>query len=498
MCINIIMVLTSRLIKYLKIIAIVSCSITVIMGLILRCSFLTLTPPGFYIDEASIAENAFQLIKTGNDEWGVRLPLYFRAFGEYKNPIFIYSVTAVFRLFGTSVYSTRLTAALWGILTVLALSFLAFKIGNHLIWGLITAFITVFMPWHFHISRVAFEAISMPFFMSLFILGLWHIHHRWSYKWGLFTVIANGIMFYSYTSARLISILHVLLLCVYCWPRIKWKVIFIPLLTFLILIPAVLWEQRFPGSLIVRFKETGINLFSPNSYKEIIHNYWGQFNSDMWLFKGDSNLRHTPEVGLLPKPFLVAAMAFLFTLRKQRFSRMLMCLLITAPAAASLTQSGPHSLRIIHAIPVIITIIIVGLVYLWQHRDLGKYLVAVSLIIFTWESSFFISNYFYHYSGTARWKFEAPYTNSLPLILHQPNPLIIHHPLLGSNHYVTAKNYQHMNDLEFIPDVNFDNDTSSLSEGYINVYFDQDCFTLKSQKSNTFFQNSELCLMVAE
>ncbi|HWS55640.1 MAG TPA: hypothetical protein VN228_15985, partial [Pyrinomonadaceae bacterium] len=43
-------------------------------------------PPGFYIDESSIAYNAHLVSETGRDEHGERLPLFFRAFGEYKNP----------------------------------------------------------------------------------------------------------------------------------------------------------------------------------------------------------------------------------------------------------------------------------------------------------------------------------------------------------------------------------------------------------------------------
>jgi hypothetical protein len=47
---------------------------------------VTNDPPGFYIDESSICYNAHVLSQTGHDEYGVEWPLFFRAFGEYKNP----------------------------------------------------------------------------------------------------------------------------------------------------------------------------------------------------------------------------------------------------------------------------------------------------------------------------------------------------------------------------------------------------------------------------
>src|SRR5919201_22532 len=64
-------------------------------------------PPGFYIDESSIAYNAHAIAQTGRDEYGEAWPLYFRAFGEYKNGPYIYLLAAVFRLTGPSIVAAR-------------------------------------------------------------------------------------------------------------------------------------------------------------------------------------------------------------------------------------------------------------------------------------------------------------------------------------------------------------------------------------------------------
>src|ERR1051325_2967081 len=86
---------------------------------------LTSNPPGFYIDESSIAYNAYTLSQTGRDEYGDLLPLFFRAFGDYKNPAYVYLLAFVFRLFGPSILIARLVSSLAGIITAAILGLMA-------------------------------------------------------------------------------------------------------------------------------------------------------------------------------------------------------------------------------------------------------------------------------------------------------------------------------------------------------------------------------------
>src|SRR5687768_7226846 len=64
-------------------------------------------PPGFFIDESSVAYNAHAISEAGRDEHGEEWPLYFRAFGDYKNPTYVYLLAAVFRVTGPSVAAGR-------------------------------------------------------------------------------------------------------------------------------------------------------------------------------------------------------------------------------------------------------------------------------------------------------------------------------------------------------------------------------------------------------
>lgn len=59
-------------------------------------------PKGFYVDELSIGYNALLIADTGRDEHKQFLPIFFKAFGEYKNPLYIYTLALIYKLFGVS------------------------------------------------------------------------------------------------------------------------------------------------------------------------------------------------------------------------------------------------------------------------------------------------------------------------------------------------------------------------------------------------------------
>ncbi|MDX6557336.1 MAG: hypothetical protein QOF72_385, partial [Blastocatellia bacterium] len=76
---------------------------------------LTRNPAGFFIDESSVAYNAYTISQSGQDEFGNSWPLFFRAFGDYKNPVHIYLLAALFKLTGPSILSARLVGAIAGV-----------------------------------------------------------------------------------------------------------------------------------------------------------------------------------------------------------------------------------------------------------------------------------------------------------------------------------------------------------------------------------------------
>src|SRR6185436_17669720 len=106
-------------------------------GVILYARAVTTNPAGFYVDESSIAYNAHLIAQTGHDEHGEAWPLYFRAFGDYKNPVYIYLLAGIFKLTGPSILVARLLSAVLGFAAALLIGLLAWRITRQRLVALV-------------------------------------------------------------------------------------------------------------------------------------------------------------------------------------------------------------------------------------------------------------------------------------------------------------------------------------------------------------------------
>lgn len=167
----------------------------------LRVYRLTELPAGFFCDEAGNGFNTACLLYAGRDETGARLPLYIWSFGtSYKNPVFVYSAMLPMAVLGPTELAVRLTAALWGGATVLALFFLGRALMGPLT-GVIAALLLAVCPWHLHFSRIGFELVTFPFFFTCALTCL----VRWTQ--GRRTLgqaaVLLGLCLYTYVPAKL-------------------------------------------------------------------------------------------------------------------------------------------------------------------------------------------------------------------------------------------------------------------------------------------------------
>ena len=88
------------------------------LAALLRLYQLDRIPSGFIPEEVSNGWNAYNLLKTGRDEWGVRLPIVFRETGGYKLALNSYLIVPSMALFGVNEFAVRLPAAMVGIVSV--------------------------------------------------------------------------------------------------------------------------------------------------------------------------------------------------------------------------------------------------------------------------------------------------------------------------------------------------------------------------------------------
>ncbi len=325
-------------------------------------------PPGFFIDEASIAYNAHTIALQGADQHGQSFPLYFRAFGEYKSPVYIYALAAVFRVTGPSILAARVLSAILGLTASLLLGLLAFQISHRRIIGLIIFIGAALTPWLFEVSRLVFEVTLLPAVLALFLFCLQRASKQETWSWRIATVLAVllGLMVYSYSVARLLAPLFALGL-IFFVTRQRWRGVVLTWFIFaLTLAPLAFFSVRHPGALGERFKYVTYVKPADSRSNIVFHflkNYARDFSPRSWLIKGDPEPRHhLPGMGsLLAGVAILGALGLAVVLlryRREAWWRFVLYGLIVSPIPASLTLDHFHTLRLM-ALPVFLLVLAV-------------------------------------------------------------------------------------------------------------------------------------------
>ncbi len=182
----------------------------------LRFYHLDQIPNGLNKDETAIGYNAYSILKTGRDEYGVKMPLYFKSFNDYKLPVYIYTTVASIKLFGMTPFAIRFFSAISGFFTVLFLYFFLKDLSKRTAIAITASALLAINPWHIFFSRAAFE-VNVAFMFTL--LGVWMlIKSMQSQKiiYLFLSIITFGIAMYTYNVTRVTSpLLFVLLLLFY-------------------------------------------------------------------------------------------------------------------------------------------------------------------------------------------------------------------------------------------------------------------------------------------
>lgn len=147
------------------------------LAAVVRLYDIAANPPGFFADEAAYGYNAYTILHSGKDEFGRTLPLFFESFGDYKTPVYIYSLVPFVAALGLTEVAVRLTSAVYGILTVLAVYLLVQELFKQRYLSLTAALLLAVSPWHIHFSRTGFGEVTVHVFflvvaLYLFALGL--------------------------------------------------------------------------------------------------------------------------------------------------------------------------------------------------------------------------------------------------------------------------------------------------------------------------------------
>jgi 4-amino-4-deoxy-L-arabinose transferase-like glycosyltransferase len=186
-----------------------------LIGFFLRFYKLGTIPNGPEWDEASVGYNAFSIAKTGIDEWGNKLPLLFAAFGDYKNPIYIYLTAIVVKLMDLSVISTRFINAFSGSLLIFIWYFIARLATKNEKVSLLTAFFLAVSPFGIFFSRIAGDGMILSVFLiSLGVMfELLYLNKKKSIFF-LVSMLCLLLSIFTYNLARVVSPVLIFLILV--------------------------------------------------------------------------------------------------------------------------------------------------------------------------------------------------------------------------------------------------------------------------------------------
>lgn len=349
-------------------------------------------PPSVYWDEASIGYNAYAISKDLKDEWGEFLPLHFRAFGEFKLPIYIYSVVPFVKIFGLNEFSVRVPAVLYSLGVVILTFFLSKKLAGNNFIGLWASFFMTISPWFFIFSRTGFEATAGLMFYLLGILLF--LQNEKGGKFFVLSTLSFILSAYSYNSFRIIAPLTILFLIFSeragierLFKHFKWATLSI---TLIILSTLPIYRLYVYDAGVSRIQAVG-----SADAGSFLKNYISHFDPRFLFIQGDSNLRHQ-QIGFgqlfFPEALLVAAGLIYIIKSKSQYRWLPIMLIILAPIPAAITKESPHALRSLSMAPFISMISAIGVSLLKPHLNHRLHLnILVVLLMLGFFINYFIS-----------------------------------------------------------------------------------------------------------
>jgi len=368
----------------------------VLLFLFTRLYKITEIPVSLYWDEASIGYNAHSVLTTGKDEWGEFLPLHFRAFGEFKLPVYIYSVAVTELFVGFNPLAVRLPVVLFSLGVVILTFLITLKITSKNSTSLYAAFLFSICPWTFIFSRTGYEAMAglMFYLLAIYLLMLLNRHKIFIFL----SAISFILSMFSYNSFRLISPLTMVVLWVYSawiWKIFAKKYLFVGIASlsvcFLSLIP--IWRLISLDNGLSRLQVVSLNTSDGRmgSFINFSKNYLVHFDPMFLFIKGDPNLRSNlgDQGQIYIAEFLLIIVGLISVLKsKKKILFLPLLIILFSPLPAAMTKEAPHALRAVSAVPFLSILAAIGLTAIIDlkklrfKKELWLFAIILPLILF--------------------------------------------------------------------------------------------------------------------
>lgn len=393
----------------------------VVIGITVRFYKLGQVPTALNRDEASLGYTAWSILHTGKDEHGVAFPINVQSFGDWKLPLYIYTLIPTIQLLGLNEWSVRLPSAIAGVVAIV-LTYLVCKLllkdTNKQIFTdrstqaipLVAALFVALSPWSLHLSRIAYEAnLGMALCMAGLLAFLTAVTRSkpstTTAKTLILLVVSSlffGLTLFTYHSYQIFTPLFgFLLIALYrmelfhFW-RLKRLLVVVPLLVFSVFFGVLILSQKSGAN---QTKYGGITIFSEKQYEDalfaerqmtqqlppllsklytsmprmigshVMTNVMKLLNPEFYFLKGGSHSIHNfPNVGNMYWLAMLTVSIGIFVCCKyrQRPFVLLGGWIAAAMVAPLLTIEAAHSTRFSPALIPLEILSAVGLVYLLQ------------------------------------------------------------------------------------------------------------------------------------
>lgn len=391
----------------------------ILLSAILRFAKLDEIPPSLSWDEAANGYNAWTIANWRKDEWGRVFPLSFQSFEDDKHPVHIYLTAASVKLLGLSEFSTRFPAALFGVLNVAVIFYLARIIFSSNLVGLLSAFFLAISPLAIQFSRFNHEA---NFALLFFMLGLLLFFLRGRGKFLLpFSFLSFGISFLTYHSSKvLIPPIILLLIVLYFKDLWKAKIYFLTGCVILLLIAAIIGfnpqllgtarakqtaipKERIESTTL--FKKTNIELLG--RLEVAWQRYLAHLSYEYLFVSGDKNSKFSIQtVGAFYKIdllFLIVGFLAIFT-KISKQSLLLLSWALLAPVPPSISGGEgevPHAARALFMMGSFHTISAVGFATIINlvkkpYLKIGVFLSGIIILGFLFRD--YLNEYYQNYA----------------------------------------------------------------------------------------------------
>lgn len=420
----------------------------------LRLYKLGQTPPGLTWDETALGYNAYSILKTGKDEFGINFPIIFKSFGDYKPGLYVYLAVPSIAAFGLNEFAVRFPSALFGALAVIGIGLLTGVLfPKQKTVSYISALVLAVMPWHLHFSRGAWE-VNLFVTILLFAIDAYLYSLKNRRLSPLLPLFLFSVTFFTYQAAKILTPLVFLLLLSLNWQEsralisrvLKKEIFLLPLYALFIVFVGLYLVKTATGPVGNRVSRLSIFQYRPQPSPELVKidnsnltsirlfhsqmdltlraiasRYLYHFSPEI-LFKENSTPRESlPKMGLLylvDAAWLFAGLIYLARHTETKKQLLIIGLLLASPLGASLTLSEYSTVRSLFiVIPFALIISLGGYFMLVKHRPL----FVIILALYLFNVTLGLDIYFHHSDAFFAPGFNDGYKQAIDRIKDHPS-----------------------------------------------------------------------------